>query len=323
MLYHRCRTFLHGGLALFLIAAGVTTFGWQTPVEAQKSVVVLEFPGPGGTAARARFISAMRDNVKTIGTKTYRRVALNLGADTRSETGIAAVCSRIKCHAVVMGEVTADRGEYTIVVAVHDGTGVLIGRRAATVKNKNMVGPAGEALGQACARLIGNARYNEFHESAPPPEEKSPPEEDPISPLFDTGQEKASRKTQQQNQNIRDAMLSRNNKRKSISGLFAVSLAMGGATRNCTQRGANSAQDSYYDGGFYPEFTLAGEVYPLAPWIDNFTRNIGVGISYSRHLSIETKMPGQYPGQEVAVETRSQELLADLRLRWPFWNKPT
>ena len=70
----------------------------------------------------------------------------------------------------------------------------------------------------------------------------------------------------------------------------------------------------------YPEFTARLELYPLILALERgFARNIGLGFSYSRHLSISTKLPSV--NQE--IDTSSWEMLIDARVRWTWWDRTT
>lgn len=79
---------------------------------------------------------------------------------------------------------------------------------------------------------------------------------------------------------------------------------------------SNGTLDRKYSGGLFPEFTLALQAFPLVLATNNFARNIGLGISYTRHLSISTKLDQGAAANPGAVDTSSQEILFDARLRW-------
>ena len=76
----------------------------------------------------------------------------------------------------------------------------------------------------------------------------------------------------------------------SLEGLFDVSVSMGISKRSYKLEGADPTLDRAYEGGVYPEFTLRLDLFPAAPFMDNFLANIGLGVVYTRHLSVSTKM---------------------------------
>lgn len=98
-------------------------------------------------------------------------------------------------------------------------------------------------------------------------------------------------------------------------GLFDLAVALGLCTRNYKLSGSNAAQDSNYDGGMFPEITLRASLYPAVPFTDAFFRNVGLGVSYARHLSISTKTQ---QATAPKVDTSSSEFILDAKLRWKF-----
>ncbi|MBK6847716.1 MAG: hypothetical protein IPG96_09330 [Proteobacteria bacterium] len=111
--------------------------------------------------------------------------------------------------------------------------------------------------------------------------------------------------------------------RERWAGLGEISVGVGLAQRRYELRAPTAAGNRSFDGSPFPEFVLHAELYPLAALTRRFVRNVGVAVDYSRHLAVSTDLPanGSRPdtcdfGSEVA--TRSQQLLADLVLRWPL-----
>ncbi len=67
----------------------------------------------------------------------------------------------------------------------------------------------------------------------------------------------------------------------------------------------------------FPEFTVALEAYPLVLLTRSIARGLGLGVSYTRHISISTKLKSQdATTNDNAVDTTSDELMFNARFRW-------
>jgi hypothetical protein len=314
-------------LLIRLLLVVVTTSLLPTlAVAAKKRVVVLPFAGPSAGTARQGVAAALGRKATQIPPATFTSAAQKLGADVAAAEGIVTTCSKVRCDAVVKGTVKKNKRRYTVTVTVYNGgTGEVIGSRSATVRGPRKVGAAGSAIGAKCVAFVAQGKFVKAKaKPKPPPPKPEPPvvarKTDDV-PVFKPEPEvKHKRKKRKSDDDEEEEGVS---KRATVGypGLFNVSFAMGLSMRSCTVSGSDAAKDTSYDGGIFPEFTLHADLYPMAFFLKNFARNIGLGIAYTRHLSISTK-PTADPNA-ATVDTTSQELLFDLRVRWAFWDKPT
>ncbi|MCC6751568.1 MAG: hypothetical protein IT371_28205 [Deltaproteobacteria bacterium] len=375
-------------LALTLFVLGAL----PSAADAKKKAAVLPFGGPGAAGARAGVVAALRAKFDIVGQEAYDTAAGDLGVDGRTAAGMAAVCGKLKCHAVIKGSVGKRRRKFTVVVTVYDGSsGKALGRRAATVRGVSAVARAGSALGKNCAPLVARGSAGKAGVSAPPDQgerqpppqpppaqpvarrpppqpapaqpptgsppvveaDSPPPAQPPVAkaspsgedtsdiPAYKPKRKKSKRRASADDEGDEDrdddrdrdkdkdsdegdddegrVKVKKKRRRGKLAGLFDVSVALGLSTRNYELAGANPDQNSRYDGGMFPELTIRGELYPLVPFMDNFARNLGLGLTYARHISISTKLPSG----DSDVSTSSQEFLMDLRVRWAFWDSVT
>jgi hypothetical protein len=267
--------------------------------QAEKKVVIFNFAGPGGAKARRGVIRAMAQQVTFERVDNFLAEGDMAGVNPVRGKGLVTTCTRTKVDAVIKGKVTRrKRGRYTVTVSVvNGGTGVRLGRRAATVKGTRRLIRAGAAIGKLLLPMVQEAEH-----AAIKPVKRAAPRP---APVFKPRPRKKKKKK----------------KGMSLKGLFDVSVSMGISKRNYKLEGADPTLDRAYEGGVYPEFTLRLDLFPMAPFMDNFVRNIGLSVSYTRHLSVSTKMTTKQG--EVEVDTGSQELLLDLMVRWPIFKKAT
>ena len=265
---------------------------------AQKKVVVFNFGGPGGAKARRGVIRAMAQQVTFARVDNFLAEGDMAGVNPVRGKGLVTTCTRTKVDAVIKGKVTRRRGRRYIVTVsvVNGGTGERLGRRAATVRGARKLLRAGVAIGKQLIPLLEEAEHLAIKPVAPPPKPR----------VF----KPKPRKIKKKKSSI------------TLDGLFDVSVSLGISMRNYHLAGADPALDRKYEGGVYPEFNLRLDLFPMAPFLRNFARNIGLSVGYSRHLSVTTTMSTKQQG-EVEVDTGSQELLLDLMVRWPLFDRPT
>lgn len=266
--------------------------------QAQKKVVVFNFAGRGGAKARRGVIRAMAQQVTFERVDNFLAEGDMAGVNPVRGKGLVTTCTRTKVDAVVKGKVIRrGRGRFTVTVSVvNGGTGERLGRRAATVKGTRHIMRAGAAIGKMLLPLLKEAEH-----AAIKPVVRAPRPAPVVKP--------------------RPRKKKKKKKGFSLKGLFDVSASIGISLRSYKLEGADPTLDRAYEGGVYPEFTLRLDLFPAAPFMDNFVRNIGLGVSYTRHLSVSTKMTTKQG--EVEVDTGSQELLLDLIVRWPIFKKAT
>ncbi len=268
--------------------------------QAQKKVVIFNFGGPGGARARRGVIRAMAQQVTFVRVDDFLAEGDMAGVNPIRGKGLVTTCTRMKVDAVIKGKVRRRGKRYKVTVSVvNGGTGERLGRRAATVRGSRKVIRAGRAIGKQLLPLLEDAAHLSIKPVAPV---KPKP-----APVFKPRPRKVKKKK-------KSAL--------TLDGLFDLSVSMGIAMRNYHLEGADPALDRKYEGGVYPEFNLRLDLFPLAPFMRNFARNIGLSVGYTRHLTVSTTMTTQAQG-EVEVDTGSQELLLDLMVRWPIFDKPT
>ena len=309
----------------------------------KKRVVILTFAGPSGAAARGGLAAALGRKATQIPPATFSSAAQQLGADVDAAAGIAQTCSKVRCDAVIKGSVRKKGRRFTLTVTVHNGgTGEAIGRRAATVRGPRRVRAAGGAVGAQCVSLVAQgkwvkgaaqpARVAKADKPAPPPKpEPAPPKvaakgdtsDVPVykpEPEAEEKPKKGRKKGDDEEEEEEGVSKRASAGPGGLGGLFDVSIAMGLSMRSCSVTGDDPVNNIDYEGSMYPEFTLRADFYPMTFFLKNFARNIGLAISYTRHMSISTKTldPNDPP-----VDTSSWELLLDMNVRWQFWAKPT
>ena len=320
------------GILCALVA--VVSVGWSNPAAAKKKVVVKAFSGRGGGTARASFVRAIRRRVRLISARKFSSTASNLGVES-GPGGYADTCSKLRCSAVVVGKVTKRRRRYTVVVTVYNGkNGRAIGRRATKVRGARRLRRAGAALARACLRLIRKGSYRRGRKPKPepdPPPEPPPKVEDPLGgPDDNNDRDKDDRDKDDRDRDKDDddrdddddddGRLTKSARRGKNAGLLEVSASIGLAMRGYELSGSDATKNSKYEGGMYPEFRVQARFFPLVLALKNFARYIGLGVSYSRHLSISTKLPTAASND---VSTSSQELLIDAIVKFPFNKKAT
>jgi hypothetical protein len=315
---------------------------WSHLAEAaKKRVVVLPFSGVKGAAARGGLVGALGRSVTMVSAGDFNNTADELGVERTEPSGMVEICAKLKCDAVIKGSVSKKGRRFTLAVTVYDGgTGESIGRRAATIRGVTRIGPAGSAIGSRLGGIIAKGKFRKGQGRVKPPEPKPEPAPEPAARRDDVSDipvykppapEKKVRHASRRRAKVEEDdsddeggdeedQPSRKHRHASTKGLLDISLALGLSARKALVAGSDPANDSLYEGGMYPEFTLRADVYPIAPFTDNFARNIGLGVSYTRHLTISTK---QTNSADPPVDTSSQELLIDLRARWNLLDKPT
>jgi len=289
----------------------------------KKRVVVLPFSGPLGAAARRGVIGGLKRKVTLVSPAKFQSAAG--GVEAEESEGMVTACSKAKCDAVVKGTVTRARRRYKVVVTVFNGgTGVAIGRRAATV-TKRRVARAGTAIGRGCLRLVAKGKYSRAAPPPPTPPTPPPPPPPPPTPVAqrDTSDIPVFKNTREKgdDDDDDDRVRKGSGDRPGRDSLVDLSVGMGLAFRRYVLEGTDAnVEPDKYEGGMYPEFTIRADIYPMAPFVRGLASGVGVGVTYTRHLSITTK-PKDTPDE--SVDTTSQELLADLKWRWVILDSPT
>ncbi|MCA9671933.1 MAG: hypothetical protein KC503_40315 [Myxococcales bacterium] len=290
-----------------------------------KRVVVMKFAGGrSGLRARNGFVRGIRRRTRLVSASRFVDRADDLGLDPNSPRGRSGACHKLKCHAIVRGSVRRAGRSYVVTVTVYNALdGQAIGKRAARVRGARRLVRAGVALGRACLRLIGRGRIpSGAPAAAPKPPPPTPPPPAPVARTPDPDPPPARVKKRRRNDDDDDDDgdgVRRSASRGSKAGLVSLGVSIGLSTRTYELAGANPAQNSKYDGGLFPEFRLLADLYPLVPFVKNFARNVGIGVSYARHITISTKLPANSD----EVDTSSQQFIVDLRVRWAFLKKPT
>jgi hypothetical protein len=325
-------------LLLGLLVAFAGTLKPRVANARKKRVVVLPFKGRYAKAARRGVLTGLRRKVRGVSAKRYRNAADALGVDETSGEGMVAACSKARCDAVLKGSVRKlRRRRYKVTVTVYNGgTGEAIGRRAATVRGRRRVTRAGAAIARRCLRLIRKARYRR---GAPRPAEPDPPPAPatpepaapaPVAKRTDTSDIPVFKPTRRKGRgddddDDDDDEAGRVTKGAKAGGaptsLFEISVALGMSFRNYELVGTDpNIEPNKYDGGMYPEFTIHADIYPLSPFMKGLASGVGIGATYTRHLTISTK-PKDNADQ--TVDTSSQEVLLDLKWRWMILSKAT
>lgn len=316
-------------------------------------VVVLPFEGLNGGKARAAVVRGLGRSVRVLGVAAYAGEARRQRVDGGTASGIVAVCARLRCSAVIKGTVTkvaapapaaAARNEkgtgktpaqLRLELVVLDGaSGKPLGTQASPGLSPKVLGAAVRSLGALCLPLVARGSYRRAAppksglaggkggSGAQPPAVASAPAPAPaaaesvLPDTEDTPEALAAPKPA-------PPAPPRPGLRERWAGLGELSVGVGVTQRRFELRAPTAAGNRTFDGSPFPEFALHAEIYPLAPLTRRFVRNLGVALDYSRHLVVSTDLPanGARPetcafGSEVA--TRSQQLLADLVLRWPL-----
>lgn len=334
------------------VMCGLPCFGPARVALAKKRAVILPFVGPHATQAKAGIVRAMRRRVELIPWSRYRRMGRRLRLNPRATASIPRICARIRCHAVVTGRVQRpSRRRLQLIITVHDGgSGKVLARRSDVVRSARHLERAAISVGRVSVRSVESGSLPPHGRGtrpstpktlaptpAPPPSPPAPgappkpPSATPEIPALEEPQQPAQLETN----SARPAQPKRPREQKArpaarrslpvggARGIFAISASVGMSARTVELTGRDPRDDRRYDGGLFPEFTVAGEVYPLALITRGFARHVGLALSYSRHISVSTDLPDD-PNRPAActfgaaVDTSSQEVLADLELRWPL-----
>ena len=312
-------SFLLGALVGALVLASPLL---EQAAQAKKRVVVLAFSGPGGVRARKGVITALAKKVRFIKAGNFLEVGDQAGVDPTG-AGLIPTCTKLRVDAVIKGRVKRKGRRYSIIVSVvNGGTGKREGRRAARVRGTRRLLRGGMAIGAQLLPVIRQTAYKKKRRRARPRRARPRRVVQPVPvPVYQPGATPAPRPRP-----VRKATRTRKARKQKkggiqLDGLFDLSLSLGISMRAYHLAGADSKLDRRYDGGVYPEFTARLELYPMSLLMQNFARNIGLALSYTRHLAITTAM--NTTKGEVEVDTGSQEFLLDLMLRWPILDRPT
>ena len=264
-------------------------------------VAILQFSGPGGEAIRRALVARIKRRAEVVSADSYEQAANAAGVNGQDPEGIAVVCRSLRCAAIITGKVQKRRRRLTLTVTMYDAaSGRILAERRARGRRIRRLLRATRTLARRLVRRLRSARVPE-----PLP---TPPQ--PATPSWVDGKDSENPLASRANV----AVVTKSAEETSARGgpsWIDLSAALGIASRSYELSGSDPAQNSEYDGGVFPEFILGVKAFPLALWYDNALRNLGVGITYSRHLKVSTKLPPE----DAKVDTSSQELLLDLRFR--------
>ena len=301
---------------LGLLMAGSPLLERTAEARGKKRVVVLPFSGPKGAKARAGVIRGLKRKVTFIGLNKYNAAAEELGAATDDPDGVIDICSKLKCDALISGTVRKKRRKFTVAVKIiNGGTGETIGRRAATARGTRRLSRIAAQVGKRSLKLIRRGTFPKVAPKPPPPPE--PPPEPVTQDVSDIPKYKPDTPLEEEEEEEEKD----DGAKSSWAGFLDLSVAMGMSNRNATLAVVGELPDGApgtafvdggYEGGWFPEFTVRADIYPLVPFVDNFVRNIGIGVSFNHHISISTKTQDD---TAPAVDTSSQELMFEAQLR--------
>ncbi|MBW2732871.1 MAG: hypothetical protein JRH20_10810 [Deltaproteobacteria bacterium] len=318
-------------LARFICIVTVLSAIAVTPslAEAKKRVVVLPFSGGGGSSARAGFVSAIKRRFQVISASRSQR-----------RGGIRKMCRRLRCSAVVRGRVKGRRRK-RLVVTIYDASGRSVGRRASSVRGRRRLRRAGAAIGRKSMGLLGRRKTVRRARPAPAPAPRPAPVAQPAKPAADeplmaSGEPRAAKKRRRRrdrddeddedledddndsdNDNDSDSDDVAAGRGKSGQSLVDVFAAFGMASRTYELVDPQGTEVGKYGGAYYPEFLVGVEFYPMTLMTGGWLSAFGLGVTYSRHISISTEVKGS----GAAVDTSTQEIQANLRYRWLIKDK--
>ncbi len=274
----------------------------------KKRVVLLPFSGPKGAAVRKGVIQGLGKAVWFKTSKEFIAEGNAQGVDPFTAEGMSRICSRLEVDAVITGAVNKRRyGKYSISLKLFDGgSGKVVAKRGASARGARGLSGAGRTLGKRLKPLLRKCAFDASgagaQAAAPAPQEPAPapvvdkPLFEPVAPARPVVTARASRPGR-------------------FDGLLEFSAGMGFSIRRYELKGADASEDRLYNGDPFPEFTVRLDLYPLTPAVRGFVRNLGLGGSYSRHVSVTTSFVDSQ-GASVDVETSSQEMIVDALVRW-------
>jgi hypothetical protein len=279
----RAHSNLRRTLCLFVIV--LTALAGQTALAAKKRVVVLGFSGPSASRVRRGLVRAMNRRVRMVASRRYRRAARRLRVQAATEAGVAASCTKVRCHAVISGSVKRSRrGRYLVSVVVRDGgTGRILGRASARIRGRRRLARAGRTLAREVLKLVRKGSLGRRAPPEPPVAseprppawaeeqsgEDSPParapeaEDTALSERMFGGDDPAEAPEDERGDDDSgdtDADLSQRTVVGPGADALWVSAALGFAMRSFEQSGGDRL--TRYEGEAYPELTLSAEVYP-------------------------------------------------------------
>lgn len=328
----------------------ISLLGAALPLQAsaRSRVAVIGFSGPGAGSAAAVYQRTLKRGSQVIGVAAVRRTANQVGAATNLDAGRAMLCSKLRCSALVRGSVKKRGRYYTVSVTVYDGSnGRALGTRRARARGRRGIASAAARIAQASLALIRRGSAGQAAASPPPAapadDDRGADDERPDELDKPAAKKPDRRRADDRDKDDDDAdddkddddkdddkdddgaegsdegpAVSRRSSEAGKGDIFDISVSLGLATRTGKSVGP-ADNDGTYDGGLYPEFAVDLGFYPLMFLTKGFVRNLGLGATYSRPMTISTKLPSAASD----VETSAQELLIDLRLRWRWWNSPT
>jgi hypothetical protein len=301
----------------------------------KRKVVVLSF-GAAGAAARGGLVQALFNRTTQISPSDFELAASELGVNADDPDGMVAICSKLKCDAVVKGTVQKHGPRFTLTVTVFNGgTGEPLGEHQAVVRGTRGLAGAGGTLGGRCLPLIAQGKFSRRAarpKPAPPPPPR-PPEPEPVArpepvkprqktPEYVPDKSERAARASKSNRNRRrrvddddagddEARVRRRGSGREYAGLFDVSASLG-----LSMRAVSISDEEKYKGGMHPEFIIRADFFPLVLATKGFAKNFGLGLCYSRHIALSTK-----DSAGNSVDSSSQEFLMDLRYRWIFFDR--
>lgn len=329
----------------FAVLVAIAQLSASVPALARKRAVVLPFVGPHSAATRQSVSRALGRRVGLLSLPKYRQTAERLKVEIDSADGIMQACGQLRCDAAVAGRVRR-RGKvrYQLTVTVvsgHDGS--VVGSVRARARGRRGLYRAAKTLARQVAALIGRLRQRPrvgpqapaVDQRSPAVDQQSPVEvpatEEDEAPDWETpqdevvdGAEKPLPGTPEAPPLVTQDPVPRakpvEEAGPALHGVFDVYAAAGVSTRSYNLTGPPAQRR--YEPVLFSEFTLGGEFYPAALFSSGFLRYFGAAISYTHHIAVSTQLPSASQLTTCTfdddVSTSSQELLVDLKMRWPL-----
>ena len=265
-------------------------------------------------------IAAMQGSGAMLFEQQLRAELQRLGVNTTSMPQPAAkpgalryACRGKPCDVVVQGRVTVRRGQASISLSLTDARTL---KRFASMRQRY---PSLPALVPFCRRLAVNAlrRYRSAavrsSTTVPTKARRASRPKPPEPSLAGPRSRRLVLRSRGEGTTLptisRRPYLRQTTARPLLSTFFGFGLA----ARRLLVSSAEAGEKASYAGSAYPEFTIQLAAYPLTPLTPGHWRNLGLGIAYSRDLSVSSTVDSPTHDK---LQTSAQELLLDLRFAW-------
>lgn len=304
------------------VGLALTTFVHTVAFARKPQALVAPFTGSHADDAYDAYVGAIRKRVSLISSS-------EAGSLSRSAETIVATCQRVQCDVVVFGETSRKKRFIHLKVSVYDGgTGRLIGTKSAKVRLGRPIKKIAAGLGRSTSGYLARGRASKSDAAVASSTETSAAESatTPVlgeeeNPLGDDAKpvHAATAKTSDDEDKDDDEGDSSKKKRSKFSGLFNGTIGMAFTQRSysLTPKQGTAAPSEYKGGGFYPEIVVELNLYPLVLFDLKALRTLGIGVSFSRPISISTELSG------TSVNTSAMSLGFDLHYRYLLSAKAT